>query len=64
MNNEAKMQIFQANAILNAMEALAHNHEEGESDQTLVDLKLLCRSARAALEAASNHLDQSARSLV
>jgi hypothetical protein len=64
MINEATMQIYQANAILNAMEALAFNHEQGESDQTLVDIKLLCRSARAALDEAINHLDQPASSLV
>ena len=64
MNNQATMQIHQANAIINAMEALAFNHEQGESDQTLVDLQLLCRSARAALDSAISNLDQPAGSLV
>ena len=64
MINEATMQIYQANAILNAMEALAFNHEQGESDQTLVDLQLLCRSARAALEGVINQRDQLTKPLV
>ena len=64
MNNKTMMQIHQANAIINAMEALAFNHEHGESDQTLMDLQLLCRSARTALEGAINHLDQPSDSLV
>lgn len=62
--NEACMQIYQANAILNAMESLAFNHENGESDQTLVDVRLLCRSARSALDSAVNTLDRPAASLV
>lgn len=62
--NEACLQIYQVNAILNAMEALAYDHDEGESDQTLVDIRMLCRSGRTALECAINHLDQPADSLV
>lgn len=64
MINEAAMQIFQASAIINGMEALANEHEQGESDQTLVDIKLLCRSARSALEVAINKLDQPTKPLV
>lgn len=58
MSDNAIMELYQVNAMINAMEALAFNHENGESDQTLVDIKLLCRTTRKTLENALGTLQQ------
>lgn len=55
--NDAAMTLHHANAILNAMESLAFNDDEGESDQTLVDIRLLCRTTRQELDKVITYLD-------
>lgn len=46
-------------AMVNAMECLAHHHEDGESDQTLIDLVQMARLARESLCNVATVLDRS-----
>jgi len=58
-SNELAMRLYEVNALISAVETMAENHENGESDPVLVNIALLTRLAGNMLNSTSDSLDSS-----
>ena len=58
-SNDQALKIYEVIALVNAIESMASNHDEGESDPVLTDLCFLTKGARRILSQIADDLDVS-----
>lgn len=58
-SNEQAIKIYEVIALLNAIDSLASNDDEGQSNQVLIDLCFLAKGARRILHQVAGDMDVS-----